>query len=199
MEGSLRLCAPTIAAVMLALAMAAGQPVLAQPSAGGGLADGRAVHVFGDLLLDYQVKAEIGTAPRGAPLTDCSNAELFCSRGKVFRFVLPKGCAAADKARPGDVWTLGDISTTVLGRRTVAVSSHDTPGPRLLLGDVKRPNVVFEYVPAAGIVGVYVDLVDGRDLVAAAKGAEGERFSQLAGRTDYRPRKSFDSLGACVP
>lgn len=161
-----------------------------------GLADDRGVHVFGDLLLDYRLKLEVG-GYRDESLVDCSTSVMFCSRGDMATFVVPRSCEAAKAAKPGDVWRAGELRTVVLGRRDVPLSPHDIPGPRLLLGSADRPYAVYEYAYDRGITAMYADLAKRQDLVVVARGAVGEKINTV--RDVYKARWSLDTLAACSP
>ena len=151
-------------------------PVGAISSAAPQSWSGRGVFVFGDILLDFPNRLERGAAPTGSLLDDCSTPALFCARGETVRIAVPRSCDDLDR---GTEWRAGGVRTVVLNEEVEPLTPHrQGTGRRLLLGDPDRPQIVYEYDPALGIISLDYAPVEHTDFVALAR----------SGRLDeYRP------------
>lgn len=128
---------------------------------------GRGIFVFGEILLDFQNRLERGAAPFDSILDDCSTPALFCARGETVRIAVPRSCDEVDGRTE---WRAGGVRTVVLNEEEEPLTPHrQGTGRRLLLGDPDRPQVVYEYDPALGIISFYYDRVDHTDFVALAR------------------------------
>ena len=145
---------------------------------------GRGVFVFGDILLDFPNRLERGAAPTGSILDDCSTPTLFCARGETVRIAVPRSC---DDLEGRTEWRAGGVRTVVLNEEEEPLTPHrQGTGRRLLLGDPDRPQIVYEYDPALGVISVYFDPVNRTDFVALARTGELADF-----RTAMMARRPF--------
>lgn len=168
----------------------------------------RGVFGFNGLVFDFRLGRWAGGWLNGA-LKDCSDAAWFCmssgsgDQGNRFQLALPRDCDVIEKAREGDIWTLGPVRTQVLGiRRTDTPGPHGAANTTLYLGDPRIPNIIYEYDAWAGVTMIFWDIRKNVNFVELASKNELSNWLKDATVEPQKgymlnPRSTFDPFGKC--
>lgn len=157
----------------------------------------RDVAVFSTIMFDFK-KELMFSESVNSELRDCSTATTYCLKTSAFELSLPRSCDLSTAVGKGpDATGLAVIAETDQPLQHLQLK----PDFMLLIYNVKYPFIVYEYVPASGIIGVSYDSIGmlgvtpRADIVASIKAGNYAREKQQ--RWSYSRRLTLDSFGAC--